>query len=192
MNGMSSVIGTAALAAIFCVGCFPAGDATGDGGTGGSGFTAPTLELTVSGVHFGPQAPDPGAFVDLVTTRDATDAPVSSTFRMSASIGTAGCTLSFDTFGGGVIGVGQYTVESMQGAATLDGTVYPTTAERIATPEGGAGCTGSDCDGSGFSITAADSAHISGFYSGTVTADDGAGTADIICTFWLTPTTYTP
>ncbi len=107
MNGTSLVIGTTWLAAIFCVGCFPAGSDTSDGGVGGSGaFTSPTLELTVSGVHFGPQAPDPGAFVDLVTTRDDTGAAVSSTFRMSASIGTAGCTLSFDTFGGAAFGVG--------------------------------------------------------------------------------------
>ncbi len=75
---------------------------------------------------------------------------------------------------------------------SLDGTVYTTTAERIATAVGGAGFTVSDCDGSAFVISAADALHITGFYSGTVLADSGAGSADIICTFWLTPTTYTP
>jgi len=192
MTAKSSAIVTAALAVIFCAGCFPAGSDSGDGGTSSGGFTSPTVELTVSGVHFGPMAPDPGAYVDLVTARDGTGAATGTTFRMSASIGTAGCTLAFDTFGGAVIGVGQYTVQSMQGDETVDGTVYPTAAERIDTPEGGAGCTGSDCDGSGFSILAADAAHISGIYSGTVLADSGAGSADIVCTFWLTPTTYTP
>ena len=56
----------------------------------------------------------------------------------------------------------------MQGASTLDGTVYPTTAERIATPEGGAGCTGSDCDGAAFVLSAVDAQHASGYFQGTV------------------------
>ena len=80
----------------------------------------------------------------------------------------------------------------MQGAVTLDGTVYPTASERIATPEGGAGCSGSDCDAAAFVISAADALHISGYSSGTVSADSGAGQADVVCTFWLTPRRYTP
>ena len=169
------------------------GDASGsDGGSSGA-FSAPTLELTVSGVHFGPTAPDPGAFVDLVTTRDGGGKPTMSSFRMSASIGNAGCALSFDRFGnGGTIGVGQYTVQSMQGSSTLDGTVYPTTAERIATPEGGAGCTGSSCDGAAFVLSAVDAQHASGYFMGTVSADSGAGDAPVVCSFWLTTRTYTP
>ena len=184
---------TVAWIAIFCGGCFPMGATGGsDGGTSGA-FTGPTLELTVSGVHFGPTAPDPGAFVDLVTTRDGGGKPIMSSFRLSASIGNAGCALSFDTFGGaGAIGVGQYTVQSMQGGTTLDGTVYPTTAERIATPEGGAGCTGSDCDGAAFVLSAMDATHASGYFMGTVNADSGAGAADVVCSFWLTPRTYMP
>jgi len=184
---------TAAWIAIFCGGCFPMGASGGSDGGSTSGFTSPTLELTVSGVHFGPTAPDSGAFVDLVTTRDGGGKPIMSSFRLSASIGNAGCALSFDTFGGSAaIGVGQYTVQSMQGGSTLDGTVYPTTAERIATPEGGAGCTGSDCDGAAFVLSALDAAHASGYFMGTVSADSGAGQADVVCSFWLKPRTYTP
>jgi hypothetical protein len=181
------------ISAIACAGCFPTGATSGsDGGTSGA-FTGPTLELTVSGVHFGPTVPDPGAFVDLVTTRDASGTATGSTFRLSASIGNAGCALTFDRFGAGeAIGVGQYTVQSMQGGATLDGTVYPTSAERVATPEGGAGCTGSDCDGAAFVLSAIDATHASGYFQGTVAADSGAGVAAVVCSFWLTPRTYTP
>ena len=185
---------TAVWIAIFCAGCFPTGSSgNGDGGTN-TGFTGPTLEVTVSGVHFGPAVPDPGAFLDLVTMRDANGVPTGSSFRMSASVGNAGCALSFDKFGssGGAIGVGQYTVEAEQGGSTLDGTVYPTTAERFATPEGGAGCTGSDCDGAAFVLSALDATHAVGYFQGTVTADSGAGVADVVCSFWLTPRTYTP
>ncbi|MCA1665394.1 MAG: hypothetical protein LC659_14210, partial [Myxococcales bacterium] len=87
---------------------------------------------------------------------------------------------------------GQYTVQSMQGGSTLDGTVYPTTAERIATPEGGAGCTGSSCDGAAFVLSAIDAQHASGYFMGTVSADSGAGDAPVVCSFWLTTRTYTP
>lgn len=184
---------TAVWIAIFCGGCFPMGDSSGsDGGSSGA-FSAPTLELTVSGVHFGPTVPDPGAFVDLVTARDGGGKPTMSSFSLSASIGNAGCALSFDTFGGAnPIGVGQYTVQSMQGGTTLDGTVYPTTGERVATPEGGAGCSGSGCDGAAFVLSAIDATHASGYFQGTVSADSGAGDADVVCSFWLTTRTYTP
>jgi len=181
------------IAVIFAGGCFPTGSSSNSDGGTTVGFSGPTLEMTISGVHFGPMAPDPGAFVDLVTTRDAGGKPMASSFRMSAAIGSAGCALSFDTYGnGGAIGVGQYIVESMQGSTTLEGTVYPTTAERIATPEGGAGCTGSDCDGAAFVLSAIDANHATGYFMGTVTADSGAGVASVICSFWIKPRTYTP
>jgi hypothetical protein len=112
---------------------------------------------------------------------------------MAASIGNAGCALDFDTFGNAsAIGVGQYIVQSMQGSTTLSGTVYPTTAERVATPEGGAGCTGASCDGAAFVLSALDANHATGYFMGTVTADSGAGDADVICSFWLKPRTYSP
>lgn len=178
----------AALAA----GCFPANGAGSDGGT--VGYSAPTLEVTINGVHFGPAAPDAGAYADLVTTRDpSTGRTTGSSFRLSATIGAAGCMLAFDRFGDGTtLGVGQYTVASQQGATTLDGTVYPTTAERFTTPEGGAGCTGSGCDGAAFVLSAVDRAHATGYFMGTIVADSGAGQASVVCSFWIPTRTYSP
>ncbi|HEX8954360.1 MAG TPA: hypothetical protein VF945_21045 [Polyangia bacterium] len=194
MRRSPSTLGTVAIVAIFCGGCFPTGASGGSDGGTVVGFSSPTLELTVSGVHFGPMPPDPGAFVDLVTVRDGGGKPTQSSFRMSASIGTASCALAFDTFGtnSAAIGVGQYTVQSMQGASTLQGTVYPTTAEQIGTPEGPASCTGSTCDGAAFVLSALDASHATGYFMGTVSAASGAGVADVVCSFWLTPRTYTP
>jgi hypothetical protein len=185
---------TAAWIVLFCAGCFPPGTETGsDGGTSGV-FTAPTLEVTVSGVHFGPMTPDAGGYVDVVTTRDGGGKPTAASFRLSASIGQTGCNLALDRFGGDnpTIGVGQYLVESMQGASTLDGTVYPTTAQRISTTEGGAGCTGTGCDGAAFVLSALDAQHAAGYFMGNVVADSGAGGASVICTFWLKTRTYSP
>jgi hypothetical protein len=193
MRHGSLLVGTVAAGAIFCCGgCWPT-DAPSKSDGGAVAYAAPTLQLTVSGVHFGPTAPDPGSYVDLVVSRDATGMPNGASFRLQASIGTAGCGLAFDRFGPGTtIGVGQYTVQSMQGAFTLDGTVYPTTSERIATPEGGAGCTGTDCDNAAFVLSAVDAQHASGYFRGTVTADSGAGVADVVCSFWIPMRTYTP
>ena len=193
-SSTSPTLHTVIWIAIFCAGCFPQGATGGSDGGTTVGFTGPTLEVTVSGVHFGPAAPDPGAFVDLITARDGGGKPTQSSFRLSASIGNVGCSLAFDTFGtnSNAIGVGQYTVQSMQGGSTLSGTVYPTTAESFATPEGGASCTGSTCDGSAFVLSAIDAAHATGYFSGTVAADSGAGFADVVCSFWLTTRTYTP
>jgi hypothetical protein len=194
MRWRLSIVYTTALGlGLGAGGCFPPG-ATDDADGGSSGaFSAPTLEVTVSGVHFGPTVPDPGAFADLVVTRDGGGKPTSSSFRMSGTIGSAGCMLAFDRYGGGVpLAVGQYTVQSMQGASTLDGTVYPTTGERILTPEGGAQCAGSSCDGAAFVLSAVDATHASGYFQGTVDADSGAGQASVVCTFWLPMRMYSP
>ncbi len=172
-------------------GCFPPGSGNSDGGY--VGYSGPTLEVTAGGVHFGPAAPDPGAYADLVVMRDATGTPMGGSFRLSASIGTAGCTLAFDRYGRGVgFAAGQYTVQSMQGSFTLDGTVYPTTGELFTLPGGNARCTGSDCDGAAFVLTAADAQHATGYFRAIVSADSGAGQAEAVCSFWVKMRTYTP
>lgn len=193
-SSTSPTLDTVIWIAIFLGGCFPTGSTGGSDGGTTVGFTGPTLEVTVNGVHFGPAAPDPGAFVDLVTVRDGGGKPTQSSFRLSATIGSAGCSLAFDTFGTNsfAIGPGQYTVESMQGGSTLSGTVYPTTAESFATPGGGASCTGSNCDGAAFVLTAIDAAHATGYFSGTIAADSGVGSVPAICSFWIKTRTYTP
>lgn len=180
--------------AIFCGGCFPTGATGGSDGGTVVGFSAPTLEVTVAGVHFGPAAPDPGSFVDLVTVRDGGGKPTQSSFRMFAAVGGASCSLAFDTFGPNsyAIGAGQYTVQSMQGGSTLSGTVYPTNAEAFATPAGSASCTGSICDGSAFVLSAIDATHATGYFSGTAAASDGSTYVDVVCSFWVTTRTYMP
>ncbi|MDB4964733.1 MAG: hypothetical protein JWN44_422 [Myxococcales bacterium] len=189
-----SPIDTLPVAAILLAGCFPTGAGSGSDGGATVGYTGPTLELTVNSVHFGPSAPDPGAYADLITMHDAASGRATgASFRLSANLGTAGCTLAFDRYGdGATIGALQYRVVSMQGASTLDGTVYPTQSERIATPEGGAGCTGTDCDGAVLVLSALDATHAAGYFQGTVSADSGVGQADAICSFWVKTRTFLP
>lgn len=195
MRRSFSLVDTFAAAAILLAGCFPTGADSGSSDGGGQvGYTGPTLALTINGVHFGPAAPDPGAFVDLTTMRDgATGRVTGASFRLTANLGNAGCALAFDRYGdGATLGAGQYRVVSMQGGSTLDGTVYPTQAQRIATPAGGAGCTGTDCDGSVLVLSALDATHATGYFQGNVTADSGAGNAAVVCSFWLKTRTYLP
>src|SRR5439155_22360471 len=144
MRRGTSLVDTVAVGAILLLaGCFPTGAGTGgsDGGTT-VGYTGPTLELTVNGVHFGPAAPDPGAYADLVTMHDTTTGrAMGSSFRLSANVGSAGCTLGFDRYGdGAVLPAGQYPVGSIQGGATLDATGYAPLPARVAPPHAGAGC----------------------------------------------------
>jgi hypothetical protein len=192
----SANVVTVAVAAIFCAGCFPSTGTTGGGGGGGggTGLVAPTLEVTISGVHFGPAAPDPGATASLVTTRDPSGQVSGTSFRMSATIGTAGCALAFDRFGPtGTIGVGAYAISAdVAAGSSPDGQVYPTGAERVSTPEGGAGCTGTDCTGGTFVLSAVDAAHVTGYAEATMSADSGAGVADVVCTFWIPSPVYQP
>lgn len=190
----SSQLTMMALVLLCSGGCFPPSGQSSDADGGQPGFMGPTLELTVNGVHFGPAVPDPGSAVDLINTRNALGGRVTgSSFRLAASVGAAGCQLAFDRYGdGAALGVGQYRVQSIQGSSTANGTVYPTTAERIATPAGGASCTGTGCDGALLAITALDSSHMTGYFSGTVQADSGAGQAAAICSFWLPLRSYQP
>lgn len=193
MRRSPSLVSTLVAAAIFSAGCFPAGSGGSDGGAS-HGYSGPTLELTVNGVHFGPAAPDPGAAADLVTSRDPlTGRSTGASFRLAASIGSAGCALAFDRYGdGATLGAGQYTVASQQGATTLDGTVYPTTAERFSTPAGGASCSGSGCDGAALVLGAVDATHATGYFMGSIVADSGAGQASVVCSFWVPSRSYQP
>jgi hypothetical protein len=194
MRRSSSTVDTLAVAAILLAGCFPTGGTAGSTDGGQVGYNGPTLELTVGSVHFGPSAPDPGAYADLITMRDATTGRASGAgFRLSANLGSASCALAFDRYGdGAVLPAGQYRVVSMQGAATLDGTVYPTQAERFTTPQVSFGCSGSDCDGSVLVLSALDATHAAGYFRGTVTADSGAGDTSVVCSFWVKTRTYLP
>src|SRR2546423_11161457 len=110
-----SLVDTVAVGAILLAGCFPTAGAGGGSADGGLvGFNVPTLELTVNGVHFGPSAPDPGAYADLVTMYDTTTGRAKgASFRLNVNLGSAGCALAFDRYGDGVVfPAGQYRVVS--------------------------------------------------------------------------------
>ena len=128
----------------------------------------------------------------MVAARDAGGKPTGSTFRMSASMGNAGCALTFDPYGDAGRRRRAVPVASMQGSRRSTARSIRRRRERIATPEGGAGCTGLDCDGAAFVLSALDATHVTGYFMGNVTADSGAGDAAVICSFWLKPRTYTP
>jgi hypothetical protein len=186
----------AVLLAAGAPGCFLPQSSGSDGGAAGADggygpFTSPTLEVTVSGVHFGPSVP--AGTASIVNTRDQFGAVTAGSFRLDANIGNAGCTLAFDRFGpSAAIGVGQYTVSSKVGSSTPSGIVYPTTGEIVATPEGNARCSGSDCDYSAFVINAIGTNYVAGYWMGTVNADSGAGVASVVCNFYVTLAQYQP
>jgi hypothetical protein len=185
---------TPALLWVFCAGCFPSTMGGGGAGSGGSGaFTAPTFELTVSGVHFGPAPPDSGSNASLVTTRDSLGNVMGASFRLNATLtsASAGCNFAFDTFGA-PISIGQYTISSNVSGTTPSGIVYATGSETVQTPEGGASCAGSGCDNGAFVISSMDAAHVYGYVSETMSANSGAGVASVVCTFYVPMSQYVP
>jgi hypothetical protein len=167
------------------------------GGMGAYGFGGPTVEITVDGQHLGPAAPDPGAGASLVDTRDpASGAVTDSRFAATVASSSAGatCQLSFDRFGDGIppIGVGYYQLSAEGATATADGTVAPVGGERLIGPADSWSCSGSACDGALLGITAIDAAHVEGYFSGTLASDRGGPTADVVCSFYLAMTTFSP
>jgi hypothetical protein len=172
---------------LLLAGCFPSG-ASSPSGPGGAryGFTGPTLELTINGLHFGPAAPDSSSSGQLVTTRDATTGRVTqSTLRVHASSAQSGavCDLVADRFGDDIapLGVGTYMVTPVQGTATPDGTVSPVAGESVSVPQGSWQC--GACDGAVFGVTALASDHVDGYLSGTLDNTAGAAAATVVCSF---------
>lgn len=199
-RSLASLLGlTLALSASFLAGCFPSTNGGGGGGGGGGAsgaFTVPTLELTVSGAHFGPAAPDPGSVVTLVTTRDGLGNVSGSSFRLDATLsnGTYGCSFAFDTYGT-AISTGQYTISSQASGTTPSGIVYATGSERVQLPAmygGNASCSGTGCDSGAFVISAIDASHVYGYVQENMNADSGAGAASVVCTFYLPMNQYAP
>src|SRR5947209_12095608 len=76
-------------------------------GSGQVGYGAPTIEVTVDGVHLGPTAPDPGSSATLVDTRDQFAQITDSQLHVFAGSSVAGatCQLAFEQFGQGVAGI---------------------------------------------------------------------------------------
>jgi hypothetical protein len=183
--------GVTLLAALTFSACFPPQSSSGTDGGGAVPFSSPTLEVTISGHHFGPSVP--AGTASIVNSRDQFGNVTAGSFRLDANIGSAGCTLAFDRFGPSAgIGMGQYTVKSNPGSSTASGVVYPTSGLVIATPEGNARCAGSSCDFSAFVLNEVAADHVAGYWMGNVSADSGAGSAAVVCNFWVTLSQYQP
>ena len=159
------------------------------------GYSGPTIEVTIAGVHFGPAAPDPGYSATLVDQHDgSTGAVVSSTFTATASTGGALCSIAVQRQGEGVvpIGVASYFLAANAGGATPDGKVEPVSGESASTAQAAWQCAGDDCDNTGFVLSALDASHVAGWISGTWPSLSGDAPADVACSFWLPITDYQP
>jgi len=186
-----------AVAGLLLSGCWPmqpAGSGSADAGT--YGFTGPTLELTVNGVHFGPSVADSGSAADLVTQYDqTTGAPQQSTLQISVSSAATGasCALGFVRNGDDVapFHTGGYQVSSQAVfGPTPDGEAQPISGESIGTPQGAASCAGTDCDGAVLYLIDLASDHVQGSLSGTM--QNAGVSASVVCTFYVPTRTFQP
>ena len=190
------------LAALFSVtlaGCSLFGTGSDGGATnppsGQVGFGAPTLELTISGVRFGPAAPDAASAASLSTTHDASGQISGATFQLGISSSALGasCQLSIERFGTAIAGfnTGAYTLADPGPSGTADGTASPIGNITVTVPQGTFQCSGSDCDGMAlvFSTLAAD--HVEGYASGTLQDSGGNGQAEVVCSFYAPMSSFT-
>jgi hypothetical protein len=182
---------------LFLGGCFPP-DSTTSGAidSGVYGFSSPTLELTVNGVHFGPSVADVGSAADLVTVYDQTTTRAQqATLQIVVSSAATGasCSMGFARYGDGVapFHVGGYQISSADVfGTTADGTASPISSESINVPQGAASCAGSDCDGAVLYLNDLAMDHVQGSLSATM---QNAGVASsVVCTFYVPTRTYQP
>ena len=174
----------------FLVGIGCGGAAPGDTTNQQSGFGTPTVEVTVSGAHFGPAAPDSSSFVDLVNQYDQFGSLTRSTLNIFASstAAMASCTLSADRYGEFVtsFGVGQWSLSGAGTGGTGDGTAEAIGSPTVSTNSGSFSCAGSNCGAVGVSLSYIDASHAEGFLSGTMSG------ADVVCSFYLPTRTFSP
>src|SRR5689334_2064707 len=147
--------------------CFGAGK----GGGEPAPWTSPTLEITVSGIHLGPAATDPGSGASLSDQHDPSTGRVTdSQLHITATSTAAGgsCQLAFDRFGDGIspIAAGAFQLDSSGLGGSGNGTVAPIAGERVVGPADSWSCTGSSCDGMVLALSALDSTHASGYLAG--------------------------
>lgn len=184
------------LAGLLLAGCWPTQPAGNTADAGAYGFSGPTLELTVNGVHFGPSAADPGSAADLLTERDqTTGAPQQSTLQIAVSSAATGasCSLAFTRTGNDVapFHTGGYQVSSASVfGPTPDGIAQPISGLSIGTPQGAASCAGSDCDGAVLDLIDLAPSHVQGSLSGTM--QNAGVAASVVCTFYIATRSYRP
>ena len=161
------------------------------------GFGKPTLQVMVGGQRFGPAAPDNGSSAQFANMRDNAGRVVQSRFTVLGSVGggAATCALAFERDGqDGIapIAARSYLISGGNTAVTPDGTVAPTAGQAVAVPQAVLQCSGTQCAGGAFVLTALDATHAEGYASGTWADSQGRGFAGFTCSFWLPMSLYQP
>ncbi len=187
-----------ARAALFILGlgcmgsdCFPTG---GDTDAGYVGPGAPSVEVTVDGVHVGPAPALTGSYADLTAQHDQTGGVATTDLVVHAVAQNASCDLHFDRFGEGALpfSTGTTTLETPTGASTAQGTTAPVGPMTVVAGMLTLQCNGAMCDGGVLSITGLDAAHIEGFVSATFADPNDGQTSATVCTFYVPWRTYAP
>lgn len=185
-----------ALALVACVPFDKLDKRDGGGADAKYGFGGPTLQVTINGVHFGPAAPDAGSFATLVNARNQAGRIYQSHFQLQArsAAAKAVCAIDVQRFGDGVstIGAGPWIVGPGSGARSADGEVDPVTGIGVQIPQGTWQCLGAACDGGAFVLNALDDKHAEGYVRGVYQNFQSGTAANVVCSFWVPVTGYTP
>jgi hypothetical protein len=189
------VIAMWVLVAAVHAGCSSFGQPV-DGGTGSYGFGRPTLEVTIGGAQFGPEAPAAGSGIYLTSSRDPAGQEIDATVRISAQTASGvSCQMAFQRFGQSLAPFHAGAAYQISGDATgdtPDGVVVPQGNQLMNTPQGSVQCAGSTCDGGALLLTVLQADHIEGTVTGTFQDPGGAGSAASTCSFYLPTLAFQP
>lgn len=191
LRAMRRLVGVLLFVACMGNSCFPEGGGV-DGGYVGAG--APSLEVTVDGVHVGPAPATVGAYADLTTTRDALGQLLSTNLVIHPMAMMASCDIPVARFGAGVqpFRAAAYQLRTPLGDTTPEGTAA---VQGGATVTAGAltlKCFGDGCNASVLAITVMDAAHVEGYLSGQLADPNDGQVSTTVCSFYVPWRTYQP
>jgi hypothetical protein len=157
-------------------------------------ITGPQLEVTVDGVHVGPDALVTGAYADYEDVAGAVGESSASTVTIHAVTSESSFDFAISVFGTGVVPIHatSYALETAldtgtdNGAASLADT--PTLTAGGLTLE----CDDGSCGGGVVTITALDTAHVAGYLSATMANPQNGQESMVVVSFYVPWQTYNP
>jgi hypothetical protein len=164
-----------------------------DGGTPVTVLSGPQLEVTVDGVHVGPEVLSAGSYADFVDTA-ASFGNSSSTLSIHAVTTDASFVFAVDVFGDSIqpIHAASYALETSTGSATDNGSASLDGAPQVTAGQLTLECDDGTCGGGVLTITVMDTAHVEGYLSATMANPSDGQESMVVVTFYVPWQTYSP
>jgi hypothetical protein len=165
-----------------------------DGGTPATVLDGPQIEVTVDGVHVGPEVLSAGSYADFVDTAGSFGDASNSALTLHAVSADTAFNLAIVVFGEGIqpIHAASYALETALGSATDNGAASLNGAPVVTAGQLTLECDDGTCGGGVLTITAMDTAHVEGYLSATMANPSDGAESMVVVTFYIPWQTYSP